>query len=70
MANLITLNKANIDTEHICCTFSDAKCSEGYQLKKDWLKQEFDHGYVFRRLDLRAKVFMEYGPAEFGWAPC
>lgn len=69
MDNLITLNKSNIDSEHICCAFSDAKCSEGYQLKKDWLKQEFENGYVFRRLDARAKVFMEYGPAEKGWVP-
>jgi hypothetical protein len=69
MNNLITLTKDNIDTEHICCAFSDVKCSEGYQLKKDWLKQEFKNGYVFRRLDERAKVFMEYGPAEYGWAP-
>ena len=30
----ITLNKENIDKEHICCAFSDKKCSEGYELKK------------------------------------
>lgn len=69
MEELMTLNKTNIDKEHICCAFSDKKCSESYQLKKDWLKQQFDNGYVFRRIDARAKVFMEYGPAEKGWAP-
>lgn len=31
---------------------------------KEWLKKEFDNGYVFRRIDERAKVFIEYGPAE------
>ena len=30
----ITLNNENIDKEHICCAFSDKKCSEGYELKK------------------------------------
>ena len=40
-----------------------------YELKKDWLKKEFDNGYVFRRIDARAKVFIEYGPAEKGWVP-
>ena len=65
----ITLNKSNIDAEHICCAFSDKKCSDGYELKKQWLKTEFDHGYVFRRLNERAKVFIEYGPAEKAWAP-
>lgn len=65
----ITLNRSNIDTEHICCAFSDKKCKESYELKKEWLKKEFDNGYVFRRLDARAKVFIEYVPAEKAWAP-
>lgn len=65
----ITLTKENIDKEHICCAFSDKKCKEGYEAKKDWLRKEFDNGYVFRRIDDRAKVFIEYGPAEKGWAP-
>lgn len=65
----ITLTKENIDREHICCAFSDKKCSEGYEMKKEWLKKEFDNGYVFRRLDARAKVFIEYVPAEKAWTP-
>ena len=69
MENFITLDKTNIDNEHICCAISDKKCSESYQLKKDWLKKEFDNGYVFRRIDAKAKVFIEYGPAEKGWVP-
>lgn len=68
-AKYITLTKENIDTEHICCAFSDKKCSEGYEMKKTWLKKEFDNGYVFRRLDARAKVFIEYVPAEKAWIP-
>lgn len=67
--NFITLNKENIINEHICCAFSDKKCAEGYQLKKDWLSTQFDGGYVFRRLDARAKVFIEYCPAEKAWVP-
>lgn len=69
MENLIELNRQNIESEHICCAFSDKKCADSYQAKKDWLKQEFNNGYVFRRLDERAKVFIEYGPAEFAWVP-
>lgn len=68
-AKYITLTKDNIDNEHICCAFSDKKCSEGYQMKKEWLRQEFENGYVFRRLDARAKVFIEYVPAEKAWVP-
>ncbi|WP_027186239.1 GNAT family N-acetyltransferase [Desulfovibrio inopinatus] len=65
----MTIHADNIDQEHICCAFSDKKCAEGYQRKKDWLKHEFANGYVFKRLDKRAKVFIEYGPAEHAWAP-
>ena len=69
MEKIITLDKSNIDTEHICCAISDTKCKDSYELKKDWLKKEFDNGYIFRRIDARAKVFIEYGPAEKGWVP-
>ena len=69
MDKIITLDKTNIDSEHICCAFSDKKCADSYAAKKAWLKQKFDNGYVFRRLDARAKVFIEYGPAEKAWLP-
>ena len=62
----ITLTPDNIQSEHICCAFSDKKCAESYASKKEWLAHEFNNGYVFRRLDERAKVFIEYGPAETG----
>ncbi|WP_197092853.1 hypothetical protein [Labilibaculum euxinus] len=62
MEKIITLNQSNIDKEHICCAISDKKCKDSYELKKDWLKKEFDNEFVFRRIDARAKVFIEYGP--------
>ncbi|MFT4223266.1 GNAT family N-acetyltransferase [Dysgonomonas sp.] len=65
----INLTKENIDKEHICCAFSDKKCKDGYEAKKGWLRKEFDNGYIFRRIDERAKVFIEYGPAEKAWTP-
>jgi GNAT superfamily N-acetyltransferase len=69
MEKIIQLTNANIDQEHICCAIADKKCKESYELKKEWLRREFETGYVFRRIDARAKVFMEYGPAEKGWLP-
>lgn len=65
----IEINNNNIEEEHICCAFSDKKCSDSYNQKKQWLKNEFDNGYKFVRLDERAKVFIEYGPAEKAWLP-
>ncbi len=67
--DFITLDAGNIDREHICCAFSDKKCAGGYELKKQWLAGEFPRGYLFRRLDERAKVLLEYGPAENAWVP-
>ncbi len=69
LTEFITLTAENIEKEHICCAFSDKKCAESYALKKDWLRNEFKNGYVFRRLNARAKVFIEYGPAEKAWVP-
>jgi len=65
----IKLTKENIEDEHICCAISDKKCKDSYALKKAWLKEAFDEGYNFLRLDERAKVFVEYGPAEKAWIP-
>lgn len=66
---IITLTKDNIDDEHICCAISDKKCIEGYNLKKEWLRNQFDNGYVFKKYDVRHKVFIEYVPVENAWTP-
>jgi ribosomal protein S18 acetylase RimI-like enzyme len=62
-------NSKNISEEHICCAISDKKCADSYQAKKNWLTKEFNNGYVFRRINERAKVFIEYGLAENAWIP-
>ena len=67
--NIIDLTEKNIDNEHICCAISDKKCIDGYNLKKSWIKKEFLNGFKFRRLDARAKVFIEYGESVYAWAP-
>lgn len=69
MENFIQLTKDNLASEHICCAISDKKCAGSYLAKKDWLRKEFANGYVFQRIDARAKVFIEYGPAENAWIP-
>ncbi len=66
---LLKLSEKNIEDEHICCAISDKKCRDGYQMKKDWLKSEFKNGYVFEKMDVRGKVFIEYVPIESSWLP-
>ncbi len=69
MEEIIKLGLNNIKDEHICCAISDKKCKDSYEAKKSWLKNEFNKAYVFYRINARAKVFIEYGPSEYGWAP-
>jgi ribosomal protein S18 acetylase RimI-like enzyme len=66
---LLKLTDKNIEDEHICCAISDKKCSDGYQMKKNWLKSEFNNGYIFEKMDVRGKVFIEYVPIESSWLP-
>lgn len=67
--DIIQLTADNIADQHICCAFSDKKCSHGYLLKKDWLSSQFASGHVFKKFDVKHKVFIEYGPAQHAWAP-
>jgi len=69
MEKIVKLTDKNIIEEHICCGFSDKKCKYGYQAKKDWLKARFKDGFVFKKVDIRGKVFIEYVPAEKAWVP-
>lgn len=64
-----TLNTQNIKSEHICCAFSDKKCKEGYELKKQWLSSQFEKGLKFVKLDERAKVFIEFCEGKNAWVP-
>lgn len=60
----LTLSPGNLDEQHICCAFSDRRCDAGTARKKAWLRSEYAQGYRFRRLDERAKVFIEYAPVK------
>ena len=59
----------NLETEHICCCISDKKGENCVPSKKSWLRGRMKEGLVFNKLDVRGKVFIEYIPAEFAWAP-
>lgn len=67
--NIITVNNENIQREHICCAISDKKGECQVSSKKAWLKERFLDGLVFKKGDVRGKVFIEYIPAEKAWCP-
>ena len=69
MNNYINLDMDNIEEEHICCAIGDPKHQDGVDKKKDWMRERLANGHVFRKLDARGKIFIEYEPIETAWVP-
>ncbi|SHN63032.1 N-acetyltransferase [Desulfovibrio litoralis] len=67
--DIINVDLSNIEHEHICCSISEKKGENCVALKKAWLKERFKDGLVFKKLNARGKVFIEYIPAENAWYP-
>lgn len=65
----LQITKENMDREHICCALGAKQYEQAVQEKKQWLSERMDEGLKFYRLDERAKVFIEYLPAEKAWVP-
>ncbi|MEW5815088.1 MAG: GNAT family N-acetyltransferase [Spirochaetota bacterium] len=67
---IITIDENNIDQEHICCAIGNDKQNQNRaQSKKDWIRERFKDGLVFKRFDQRGKIFIEYMPVEKVWKP-
>ncbi|WP_102275162.1 N-acetyltransferase [Cytobacillus massiliigabonensis] len=66
---IVQLTKNTIESEHICCALGAKQYENAVREKKKWLRERMDEGLVFSRLDERAKVFIEYLPAEMAWVP-
>ena len=69
MNEYINLNSENIDDEHICCAIGDPKHMNGVDMKKEWIRSKLKDGHVFRKLNARGKIFIEYEPIETAWVP-
>ena len=69
MNEYINLDKNNIDEEHLCCAIGDPKHQKGVDKKKEWIKGKLKDGHVFRKLNARGKIFIEYEPIETAWVP-
>lgn len=65
----IDITENNIGKEHICCGVADKKGGNGVVFKKDWMKARLKEGLVFKKLNVKGKVFIEYMPAENSWYP-
>ncbi|MFR9284980.1 GNAT family N-acetyltransferase [Clostridium sp. AF15-17LB] len=65
----INLTKENLYDEHLCCIIRSRKPHKGIDAKRQWLLDRLDEGHVFRKLDEKATVFIEYAPLETAWVP-
>ncbi len=65
----ITLNSENIQDEHLCCIIRTKKPHSGVERKRQWLIERLKEGHVFRKLNAKATVFIEYAPLESAWVP-
>ena len=69
MKEYTNITLQNIETEHLCCAIGDPKHQNGVNYKKEWLKKRIEEGHVFRKLNAKGKVFIEYAPLEYAWTP-
>jgi len=69
--NYLNIELNNVDDEHLCCAIAGVKHKhyEGVLKKKEWLKSQIPKNHVFRKLDERGKVFIEYSPIEDAFVP-
>ncbi len=69
MSDFKNITIDNLDVEHLCCAIADKKHQCGVDAKKAWLKDRIPEGHIFRKLDEKGKVFIEYAPLETAWVP-
>lgn len=67
--DFINLTAENLASEHLCCIIRSKKPHEGIEAKKQWLSERLKEGHVFRKLNAKATVFIEYAPLETAWVP-
>lgn len=67
--DFIEITKENIDHEHLCCIIRSKTAHPGVEAKRQWLKKRLDEGHVFRKLNSKDCVFIEYAPLEKAWVP-
>lgn len=69
MERFINLTEENLADEHLSCIIRSKKGHPGVDAKRQWLAERLKEGHVFRKLDEKATVFIEYAPLETAWTP-
>lgn len=67
--DFVNLTIENLTDEHLCCIIRSKKTHQGIEAKRQWLSDRLNEGHVFRKLNAKATVFIEYAPLERAWVP-
>ena len=67
--DFINLTNENLTDEHLCCIIRSKKSHPGIDAKRQWLSERLSEGHIFRKLNAKATVFIEYAPLEIAWVP-
>ncbi len=67
--DFINLTAENLANEHVCCIIRSRKAHPGIEAKRKWLSDRLKEGHIFRKLNAKAVVFIEYAPLETAWVP-
>lgn len=67
--DFVNLTADNLEKEHLCCIIRSKKTHPGIEAKRQWLSERLEEGHVFRKLNEKATVFIEYAPLETAWVP-
>lgn len=67
--DFVNITTENLADEHLCCIIRSRKPHPGVEAKRQWLAQRLKEGHVFRKLNAKATVFIEYAPLETAWVP-
>lgn len=67
--DFVSLTIENLTDEHLCCIIRSKKTHQGIEAKRQWLSDRLDEGHVFRKLNAKATVFIEYAALETAWVP-
>lgn len=67
--DFINITTENLSSEHFCCIIRSKKEHQGVEAKRQWLSARLNEGHVFRKLNAKATVFIEYAPLETAWVP-
>ena len=67
--DFVNLTAENLEKEHLCCIIRSKKTHPGIEAKRQWLSERLEEGHVFRKLNEKATVFIEYASLETAWVP-